>query len=145
MIIRKNHERIVNKWVGMLIKEGRKNKSEKILFEILRKLKKDNFGESPMNLLKEALLNIIPMVSLVNKKKGGTIYRLPVPVQERRALSIGIRWLKMAVVVKASRGNLVGLYLELKYARNLEGDVIKKRNDLHEIAVLNRAFIKFLG
>jgi small subunit ribosomal protein S7 len=125
-------------FVGKIMKKGKRSRAERVYLESienLRKVEKD---------FAQALNNIVPLVQVKSKKVGGTFYRIPVAIGEKRAKSLGISWLLESVSVK-QQGKLADRVTEqLLMAGKGQGKVVERVKELHELAKKNRGLVKFL-
>ncbi|KAB7508079.1 28S ribosomal protein S7, mitochondrial [Armadillidium nasatum] len=99
---------------------------------------------NPLVILKNAIENCTPMLTVKKVSRGGSVYQVPVPVQEKKAEYLSIKWMLEAARDKGSRVHLpIKLSKELIDAHNGEGRVIKKKQDLHKLCEANRAYAHF--
>nr|CAI5818136.1 unnamed protein product [Callosobruchus analis] len=77
-------------------------------------------------------------------KRGGVKYQVPVPISEKKAQFMSMKWLIQAGQEKdkAVRFHLQ-LARELIDAANNTGRVIKKKHDLHKQCEANRAYAHY--
>lgn len=132
---------VIRKFVNHLMHDGKKEKAEKIFLETLILIYKKEKIEGIIVFLK-ALENSKPLVEVRSVRRGGATYQIPVPLKEKRSLSLGIKWLLEAARKKkgAFPGNLAVALIEA--SRN-QGECIKKREALHLVALKNRSFTHF--
>jgi small subunit ribosomal protein S7 len=105
--------------------------------KILSQLKLSDF-------LAKCISNIEPFVKVITKKVGGGTYRIPVYIFPSKAKTLSFKW-----VVRSSCGRKCGAFSlalekELSLAFRNEGNSIQKKKVLHNLAVSNRAYIKYL-
>ncbi len=137
-------EKIGQSLRSKLIKNGHKVRGEKVFFSLLRSIKKQE-NQRPINVLLDSIDNISPKVMVISKKVGGSRYQIPVPIKENKEYGIGVSWL-LNSVQSMKKGDLKNNILnEVYLAKRKEGEVIKKKNALHKVAVTNIAFLKFIG
>jgi len=130
---------------NVLMKKGKKVKSEKILLKVLQELKlfflAKNIKSSGVNYLIERLEWSSPLVNIVLKKIGGTVYKIPAPLKASRRIRVGILWLvekKEISVVKGLLGELTKINKE-----NVQLDA--KRLQIHSMASQGRVHVRFLN
>lgn len=143
--MRERKQKAISKSLRLkIIKRGGRIRGENIFFEVLREIKKRE-KRSPINVIVESIEKISPKVTVMSKKVGGSRYQIPIPIKENKEYSIAISWL-LDVIRKVKRGNLkTKIIKEIELAKKKEGEIIKKRNALHKIAISNIAFLKFIG
>jgi small subunit ribosomal protein S7 len=131
--------------IGKLIKKGQKAKAEKVLFDCLKTLEKKGEKE-PLKAFLEGIEQIIPLVEIKSKKVGGTVYRIPIEINQKRQLSLGIGWLLESVKSKSQeRGSLAErLATEILLAKQGQGKTVERVRELHVFAQKNRGLVKFL-
>ena len=132
---------VTRKFVNHLMHDGKKQKAEKIFLETLNLIYKKEKKEGIIVFFK-ALENSKPLVEVRSVRRGGATYQIPVPLQEKRSLSLGMKWL--IEVARKKNGpltlNLAGALIE---ASKNQGDCVKKREALHLVALKNRSFTHF--
>ena len=132
---------VTRKFVNHLMEDGKKEKAEKILLETLNLIYKKEKKEGIIIFFK-ALENSKPLVEVRSVRRGGATYQIPVPLKEKRSLSLGMKWLVEAA--RKKRGTLViNLSATLTEASKNQGECVKKREALHMVALKNRSFTHF--
>lgn len=140
------HEKAICKlFIGKLIKCGKRAKAEKVFLECLKELEKRG-EKNALESFFAGIERVIPLVEIQKKKVGGTVYRIPVEVNEKRALSLGIGWLLDSVrASSSSRGTLAErLCNEILLAKQGQGKAVERVRELHSFAEKNRGLVKFL-
>lgn len=133
-----------SKYIGMLIKKGKKSSIENGFFSILRKLKKENNMYHLSEYLKKSINQVRPFLALIVKKKGSVSYSIPVSITIKREIFQAIYW-----TINETCGIKKGNYKELllKEFINLSsnsGNAVKAKKVLHKIGEQNRVYIKYL-
>lgn len=132
---------ITRKFVNHLMKSGKKEKAEIIFLESLNFIYKKEKKEG-MTVFLKALENSKPLVEVRSVRRGGATYQVPIPLKEKRSLSLGMKWL-----IEASRKKSGPLVYSLsstfiEASRN-QGECVKKKDALHMVALKNRSFTHF--
>nr|CAI5818137.1 unnamed protein product [Callosobruchus analis] len=98
----------------------------------------------PKTIFHNAVDNCKPILMLTPIKRGGVKYQVPVPISEKKAQFMSMKWLIQAGQEKdkAVRFHLQ-LARELIDAANNTGRVIKKKHDLHKQCEANRAYAHY--
>ena len=132
---------VTRKFVNHLMHDGKKEKAEKIFLETLNLIYKKENKEGLIVFFK-ALENSKPLVEVRSARRGGATYQIPVPLHEKRSLSLGMKWLIEAARKKKGplTPNLAAILME---ASKNQGECVKKREALHLIALKNRSFTHF--
>jgi len=130
------------KFTCKLMVSGKKQKAEGILKKVFDNISKQN--KDPIEVFNKALKNTKPILEVRSKRKGTTIYQIPVPITEKRQISLGISWIIDTVRKKSSsRGIILNLTDELLNASEGKGLSVQKKLDLHKVAKKNRAYTHF--
>ena len=108
--------------------------------EIIRSRIKER---EPIEVFKQAVDNIKPMVEVRSRRVGGANYQVPVEVSGRRQRALAYRWLLEATRSKKGRPFAKALAHELVSAYNREGAAMLKRENTHKQAEANKAFAHF--
>ena len=133
---------LVGKFVGYIMKEGKRTVAEKIVydsFEIIHARTK----KGGLNTFEQAIKNVSPLVELKSKRVGGANYQVPVPVSGERRTTLAMRWINAAASSKKGKKMAEKLADEFIDASNKTGASMKKRDDVHRMADANKAFAHF--
>jgi small subunit ribosomal protein S7 len=133
---------LVGKFVGNILREGKRSIAEKIMydtFDIIHERTK----KGGLNIFEQAIKNVSPLVELKSRRVGGANYQVPVPVSGERRATLAVRWIKAVVRSKKGKRMAEKLADELIDASNKTGAAMKKREDVHRMAEANKAFAHF--
>ncbi|NLM97941.1 MAG: 30S ribosomal protein S7 [Halanaerobiaceae bacterium] len=133
---------IAAKMINKLMLDGEKSLAENIFYDALD-LIKEKTEEEGIDVLKRALDNVMPTVEVKSRRVGGSNYQVPVEVNERRRLSLGIRWIIDAARKRGERTMTERYANELIDAANNTGGAVKKKEEVHRMAEANRAFAHY--
>lgn len=139
--VRKKIHFLVGKFVNHLMISGKKEAAERLFMEALIHIHKRENKRGLFVFLK-ALENTKPTIDLRSVRRGGASYQIPVPLKEKRSLSMSIKWL---IEVARKKGDNLALNLcncLIEASRN-QGDAVKKREALHLVALKNRSLTHF--
>lgn len=131
--------RMVAKFVNILMKNGKKSIAEKIVYGALDQVTKKSSDET-LNVLNRALENIRPMVEVKSRRVGGATYQVPVEVRSNRGQTLAMRWLVDAARGRNEKSMGLRLAAEMLDACENRGTAVKKREDTHRMAEANKAF-----
>ncbi|AMW33043.1 SSU ribosomal protein S7P [Fervidobacterium changbaicum] len=135
-------EVLVTKMINKVMWDGKKSIAQKIVYGAIEILEQKT-GKSGIEVFKQAVENVKPIVEVRPRRVGGATYQVPVEVQEPRKTALAIRWIVDAARAKKGKPMKEKLAEELLNAYNNTGTAIKKRDDVHKMAEANRAFAHF--
>lgn len=133
---------IITKFINTLMRNGKKSIAESVFYDAMDIIK-EKTGESPLNVLKQAVENVKPLLEVKSRRVGGATYQVPVDVRPERRLSLGMRWLVQYSNERAEKRMAVKLASELIDAFRNQGGAVKKREDTHKMAEANKAFAHY--
>ncbi|HHE54245.1 MAG TPA: 30S ribosomal protein S7 [Caldithrix abyssi] len=133
---------VVAKFINNLMLDGKKSVAEKTFYLAMdlieKKMKKD-----PLEVFKQAMENVAPILEVKSRRVGGATYQVPVEVRADRRQALAIRWLINYSRSRSERTMAEKLANELMAAYKGEGASVKKREDTHKMAEANKAFAHF--
>lgn len=145
--------------IRVLMKSGKKTTAEKIVYGAVAKIeeavKKDPAkftkgadGEAktvsePLEIISQAIENMKPKVEVKTRRVGGTTYPVPVEINPVRQLSLALRWMSTYAGARHGMGMPAAVAAEIIDAFQGQGNVIKKRDDVHKMAQANKAFAHY--
>jgi len=132
--------KLVTRFVNSLMEHGKKSTAEKIFYSSMDEIADKLKGEDPVNVFKNALDNVKPMVEVKSRRVGGANYQVPVDVRPERRTALAIRWLLIAARERNEKTMQKRLAGELIDAFKKAGAAVKKREDTHRMAEANKAF-----
>jgi len=137
------NNRLVQKMINMLMFDGKKSVSERVVYDAFDLLKKAAGTNDVLTVYHKAIENIRPHVELKARRVGGATYQIPIEVRHERGMSLALRWIRSAA--RSRRGAPMSKRLadELFSAFKGEGAAVKKREDTHKMAEANRAFAHY--
>ena len=138
----KYKSQLVAKFTNSLMKEGKKNLAQAIIYKSFDIIK-DKTKEDPLTLFQKAINNVKPIVEVKSRRVGGSTYQIPTEVRPARSQALSLRW-----IISFARGrgekNMAGkLAGELMDAANGRGAAMKKKEDTHRMADANKAFAHY--
>lgn len=136
------NSKVVTKFINCIMRDGKKSKAEKIVYQAMEELAK-NTSEEPLAAFEKAINNVKPEVEVKPRRVGGATYQVPIEVDPRRQLILAIRWIIASARARSEKGMVKRLSAELIDAYNNRGGAIKKKEDTHRMAEANRAFAHF--
>lgn len=133
---------LVTKIINKIMWDGKKSIASNIFYSAMDTVK-DKTGQEPMEVLTQAMENIIPKIEVRPRRVGGATYQVPVEVRVERQQSLSIRWLVNYTRLRSERTMAERLAGEIIDAANNRGGAVKKREDTHKMAEANRAFAHY--
>lgn len=150
---------IVNKFINYIMEGGKKDLARQILekgFQNMKRMQleryhlaktdeeKETIELNPRLLLRQAIENCRPLILLKKIKRGGTNYKVPIPITEKRSYFMAMKWLMEAANDKPQTVHFPDkIAWELIDAANNTGRVVKRKHDLHKECEANRAYAHF--
>lgn len=138
----KHHDSVVTKFVNMMMQDGKKGVAEKILYGAMDLIGQRS-GQNSLEIFKQALENVKPIVEVRSRRVGGATYQVPVEVRQTRRNSLAMRWIVQASRQRPEKGMREKLAGELFEASQSRGGAVKKRDDTHRMAEANKAFAHY--
>jgi len=134
--------RLVSLLVSHLLKAGKKSVASSIFFESMKEIA-ETTSQDPLEVLRQAVLNITPKVEVKSRRIGGATLQVPMEVKSDRGTALALRWLLTASRARSGRSMVKKLSAEIIDASNNTGGAIRKREDTHRMAEANKAFAHF--
>ena len=145
--------------IRVIMKDGKKTTAERIVYGAVEKIKeavekdpsKFEKGEGdqktvvsdPLEIISQAIENMKPKVEVKTRRVGGTTYPVPVEINPVRQLSLALRWMTTFAGARHGMGMPAAVAAEIIDAFQGQGNVIKKRDDVHKMAQANKAFAHY--
>ena len=133
-------DKVLAKFINMLMLRGKKSVAEKIVYGALAEI--SNKGNA-IEIFSKALENVRPVVEVKSRRVGGATYQIPIEVRPSRRFALSQRWI---ITYARSRGEKTmkeRLAGELMDAAKNTGNSIKKKEDTHKMAEANKAFAHY--
>lgn len=138
----KNIPYIYSKLVNRLMYNGKKTLAEKILADSIQILK-SNSDVNPYELLILGVENASPFLEVRSIRLGGTKHFVPVPVKPKRQVSLALKWIVESARKQSGDNMSEKLANEITLASKDKGNAVKRCNELHKLAMENRAYSNF--
>ena len=133
---------LVQKFINVVMKQGKKNVARTIMYDALDILIKKNGGNTQkgLDMFYESFERVVPTVEVRPRRVGGSVYQIPAEVRPARARALAMRWLIDAARSRSDKTMGIRLAHEFIDAHEGRGSAVKKRTDVHRMAEANRAF-----
>ena len=133
----------VAKFISYIMQDGKRSTAEKIFYDALEMIGQKVTDREPIEVWRQAIENVKPMVEVRSRRVGGANYQVPVQVTGKRQRALAYRWLLEAARGRKGRPMRRALAEELMAAYNREGGAYLKRENAHKQAEANKAFALF--
>ena len=143
---RKYNSVLVQKLINRLMKDGKKQLAERLVYSAMETAAKKLKQDEPLTVLEQAFKNVNPNMEVKSRRVGGANYQIPFEVRGNRQTHLSMMWFTDAT---RSRRKGMGksfdevLAAEIMDAYNGTGAAVKKKEDTHKMAEANRAFAHF--
>jgi small subunit ribosomal protein S7 len=134
---------MVTKFINSLMRGGKRSRAESILYRALDIISRKVTDEKPIEVFRQALKNVKPVLEVKSRRVGGATYQVPIEVRPERRQALAIRWIIGFARGRGGRPMEQRLAEELLAAAKGEGAAIKKKEDTHRMAEANRAFAHY--
>lgn len=128
---------------NLIMKGGKAGLSERQIYKLLEGLNKEQISSNKKGLILivEGLESLSPLVRILKKKIGGTVYRIPAPMRKRQKMSQSV-----VFFIARKGGNLKeGLMKEVLGLTEEAVLLDLRRSALHEVAAKNSLHVRFLN
>ena len=132
----------VSKFINVLMYQGKKSTAERVFYEAMD-LVENRTSQPGVNVFKQALTNLKPVVEVKSRRVGGATYQVPVEVRPDRRTALAMRWLISYSRERSEKSMAEKLAAEVIAASKGEGNAVKKKEDTHRMADANKAFAHY--
>ena len=136
------NSKLVTKLINNMMIDGKKGKAQTILYNAFDMIK-EKTGKEPMEVLEQAMENVMPSLEVKSRRVGGANYQVPIEVKADRRQALGLRWIIQYARLRGGHSMAENLANELIDASNNTGAAVKKREDTHRMAEANKAFAHY--
>jgi small subunit ribosomal protein S7 len=133
---------VVTQLIVKIMKDGKKSKAEKIVYDSLSAIEQKE-GQPAVGILTQAVRNSTPQLQVKSRRIGGATYQVPVEIRPERSLALALRWIVAAARARSGHSMVEKLSGELSDASKGQGAAVKRREDTHRMAEANRAFAHY--
>ncbi len=139
----KFHSQLVTRLVNTIMRGGKKNTAERIVYGCFDQLIEANTTGSPLEVLQRAVDNAKPRLEVKPRRVGGATYQVPMEVTSDRQASLALRWIVDFADARKGVPMQKALASEIMDAFQGQGNAIRKRDEVHKMAQANKAFAHF--
>ncbi len=138
-------EVMVAKFVNHLMLDGKKSTAYSVFYTALETVgnKMKSEDKTPLDIWKQALDNITPLVEVKSRRIGGATFQVPTEIRPDRKESISMKNMILFARKRCGHSMAEKLAAEIMEAYNNQGGAFKRKEDMHRMAEANRAFAHF--
>ncbi|MCF6139478.1 30S ribosomal protein S7 [Pseudalkalibacillus berkeleyi] len=134
--------KLVTRLINKIMVDGKRGVAQTLLYNAFN-IVQEKTNQDPMEVLDQALKNIMPVLEVRARRVGGANYQVPVEVRPERRSTLGLRWLVNYSRLRGEKTMEERLAYEIMDAANNTGASVKKREDMHKMAEANKAFAHY--
>lgn len=135
---------IVAKLINMIMRDGKKSVAEKIVYETLAEIKKQNL--EPLMVLEKVINSLSPRMTVRPRRIGGASYMVPKEATSKHRLYLALAWLVVAARARTNKEYhtfTLKLTSEIMDAYNGKGTAMDKKLQTEKLAEANKVFAHF--
>lgn len=129
----------VARMINVVMERGKKSLARSIVYGAFD-LVAQKTGKEALEVFKQALDNVRPLVVTKSRRVGGATYQVPIELDSHRGHSLAMRWIRSFARTKKGQPMEKKLASEILDAYNKTGASYKRREDTHRMAEANKAF-----
>lgn len=133
---------MVAKFINIIMDDGKKATARKLVYKAFAEVGQKT-EKAPLEVFREALTNVAPMLEVKSRRVGGATYQVPQEVKEDRRVALALRWIKLFANSRREKSMSSKLANEIIAASKGEGASVKRKEDMHRMAEANKAFAHF--
>ncbi|MDF2379210.1 MAG: 30S ribosomal protein S7 [Candidatus Gracilibacteria bacterium] len=137
-----NSTELIEKFINYVMLDGKKSVARRIFKDTLELIEKRGY-KKPEETFERAVRNVSPSLEVKAKRVGGSVYQIPMEVQQKRQIALSFRWILSAARGKKGSPLSKRLADELIEACEGTGAAVKKKEDVFKMAQANKAFAHF--
>ena len=134
--------KLVSQVINRVMQDGKKSKSERIVYDALAILS-ERTGKEPVEALEISIKALTPVLEVRSRRVGGATYQVPVEVPAPRARTLAVRWLVEFSRNRREKSMAQRLANELLDAQSQQGGAYKRKDDIFRMAQANKVFAHY--
>ncbi len=134
--------KVITKLTNQVMVDGKKGIAQSIVYDAFDIIK-DKLSAEPMDVFKQAMDNVMPVLEVKARRVGGSTYQVPLEIRPERRQTLGIRWIVLYARKRSEKTMKEKLAGEIMDAYNNTGASIKKKEEMHRMAEANKAFAHY--
>ena len=132
----------VHMLVNRVLKNGKKSVAYRIVYNSLKEIG-DITKKNPVEVFEKALENVTPRVEVKPRRRAGTVQLVPRVLRTGdRARASALRWILEACKKRSGQSMMSKLKNEIIEAYKKTGFAIRKKDELHKIALNNAMYAR---
>lgn len=132
----------VHMLVNRILKSGKKSLAYRIVYNALKQVGEVT-QKNPVEVFEKALENITPRVEVKPRRRAGAVQLVPKVLRAGdKAKSTSLRWILEACQKRSGQPIVLKLKNEILEAYKKSGYSMKKRDELHKIAINNAMYAR---
>ena len=128
------NNKVVTKLINNIMLDGKKGVAQKIVYGAFDRIAEET-GKDALEVFTEAMNNIMPALEVKARRIGGATYQVPIDVRPDRRQALALRWITLYSRKRSEKTMEERLAKELMDAANNTGASVKKKEDVHKMAV----------
>jgi small subunit ribosomal protein S7 len=132
----------VTKFINCLMLDGKKTTAESLFYDAMRQIE-EKTGQPAINVFRQALSNVKPVLEVRSRRVGGATYQVPMEVPFRRRDSLARRWLVRYARQRAGKSMADRLAAELLEAARGDDGGVQRKEEVHRMAKAYQAFAHY--
>ncbi len=134
--------KVITKLTNQVMIDGKKGTAQTIVYDAFDIIK-EKLSAEPMDVFKQAMDNVMPVLEVKARRVGGSTYQVPLEIRPERRQTLGIRWIVLYARKRSEKTMKEKLAGEIMDAYNNTGASIKKKEEMHRMAEANKAFAHY--
>ena len=127
------------RFINKIMLNGKRSVAQKIVYKALDDVEQES-RKPGLEVFRQALRNVTPMVQVKARRVGGATYQVPVEVRPSRRNALAMRWLVESARKRGEKSMTQRLAGELMDAADNRGAAARKKDEVHRMAEANKAF-----
>lgn len=128
--------------INRVLKSGKKSVAYRIVYNALKEIG-ENTGKNPVEVFEKALDNVTPRVEVKPRRRAGAIQLVPRVLRAGdQSRATALRWVLEGCHKRSGQPMLTRLKNEILEAFKKTGYAIRKKDELHKIAVNNAMYAR---
>ena len=136
------NDKVVTKLINQVMLDGKKGVAQRIVYGAFETVE-DKTGKPALEVFKQAMENIMPVLEVKARRIGGATYQVPIEVRPDRRQALALRWLTSFSRARGERTMKERLANEIMEAAENTGSSVKRKEDVHKMAEANKAFAHY--
>ena len=136
------NSKVVTKLINNVMLDGKKTVAQKIVYDAFN-IVKEKQGRDALEVFEEALNNVMPVLEVKARRVGGATYQVPIEIRAERRQTLGLRYLVSYARNRHEKTMAEKLANEIIDAVNMTGGAFKKKEEMHRMAEVNKAFAHY--